>query len=213
MQKRAPKKTLILYCLCFYALWICFEFLLKPHIASAVIKTAVIKNAVWTLPACLLIHRYSNSVAITLREMFTRRVNWLRYLPVFALFAAYLFAGNMLLNGKIALSGAFSFDDAVSVLFVGLTEELVFRGWLLNAAAPGKNKRAAIAVNALMFLLIHIPSWIHRGELITNLQSFGFVSILVLSVVFSVTFLKSRSILIPAALHMFWDLIMLLFYE
>jgi membrane protease YdiL (CAAX protease family) len=187
--------------------------LLKPHIASAAVKIAVIKNAVWTLPACLLIHRYSDSVAVTLREMFTRRVNWLKYLPVFALFTAYLLAGDMLLNGKIALSGGFSFDDAVSVLFVGITEELVFRGWLLNAAASGKNKRAVIAVNALLFLLIHIPSWIHQGELIAIFQSFGFVSILVLSVIFSVTFLKSRSILIPAALHMFWNLIMLLFYE
>lgn len=68
-----------------------------------------------------------------------------------------------------------------------------------------------IGINAVMFLLIHFPSWIHKGILIENFANLGFLSIIILGVIFSQTFIKSKSILVPISLHMYWDLLMFLF--
>ena len=207
-----PKTILVLYCLCFYAIWTCFELFLKPTIESTIIKTAVIKNLVWTIPALWMINRYHDHIYLKAKEMFTNRVNWLKYLPLFILFAFYVLMGAYLQKGQIAISPSFSFDDIVVVLFVGITEEMVFRGWLLNATVNDKNPWLAVSVNSLMFLIIHFPAWFYRGEFFANFQSLGFLSIIALSGIFGFTFLKSKNILVPISLHMFWDLLMFLFF-
>lgn len=71
---------------------------------------------------------------------------------------------------------------------------------------------AVILTNAVMFLVIHFPIWIQEGVFISNFTSFGFLCILILSIVFSCTFLKSKNILVPVALHMYWDFLVFMFY-
>jgi len=125
--------------------------------------------------------------------------------------AAYIVLGLVLHGGSFAIKGTFGADDIIVVIFVGLTEELVFRGWLLNATERiGENK--ALAINAAMFLLIHFPIWIVSGAFVNNFVSFGFVSIIALSVIFGLMFLRTRNILVPIALHMMWDLLLFMWY-
>lgn len=198
--------------------WSVFEFFIKDAIDSLIpnnalsqfVKSGIIKNLVWTVPAFLLISKFH--VCITLKEMFTVKVNGLKYLSFFILFTVYLSVGAILEKGRLALAKDFGTDEIIIVLFVGLTEEMVFRGWLLNATITEENKWKCIIVNAVMFLAIHFPSWIHNGVFIRNFEGFGFVSVVVLSVIFSLTFMKSRNILIPITLHMYWDLLMFMFY-
>lgn len=216
-----PKITvLIVYVIVFYGIWTAWELWAKGLITSAVpnaylsqfIKSGVIKNLVWTLPALLLVKRFESGVYVGAKEMFTAKVNVLKYLPIFLVFTVYLLGGAFLLKGGLAISESFGFEKLIIVLFVGITEETVFRGWLLNAALGEKKKWLPVAVNALMFLLIHFPVWIHEGKFAANFQSFGFLGVLILSVIFSVTFIKSKNIWIPVALHSYWDLLMFLFY-
>ena len=220
-RKHASKLTaLIIYLIAFYAIWTAWELWVKPWIGIAVqneyiarfIKSGLIKNLVWTLPALLLIKRFEGSMYVGLKNMFTTKVRWARYLPVFLLFMVYLIAGAILTKGKLAISETFGFADVIVVLFVGITEETVFRGWLLNAAVNENRKWLPVIVNALLFLLIHFPVWIYKGEFAVNFQNFGFVSVLVLSGIFSWTFIKSKNILIPIFLHMYWDLMIMMLY-
>lgn len=213
--------VLIVYTLVFYAVWTAWELWAKGLITAAVpneylsqlIKSGVIKNLVWTLPALLLVKRFDGEVYVGAREMFTTKVNILKYLPIFAAFTVYLLGGAFLLKGKIAVSETFGLEKLIVVLFVGITEETVFRGWLLNATLGERKKWLPVAANAVMFLLIHFPIWLHDGVFIENFRNLGFLSILILSVIFSVTFIKSRSIWIPIALHTYWDLMMFLFFD
>lgn len=216
-----PKITvLIVYVIVFYGIWTAWELWAKELITDAVpntylsqfIKSGVIKNLVWTLPALLLVKRFESGVYVGAKEMFTTKVNFVKYLPIFLAFTVYLLGGAFLLKGGLAISESFGFEKLIIVLFVGITEETVFRGWLLNAALGEKKKWLPVAVNALMFLLIHFPVWIHEGKFAANFQSFGFLGVLILSVIFSVTFIKSKNIWIPVALHSYWDLLMFLFY-
>ncbi len=161
----------------------------------------------------MLVKQYKNDVSIGLKEMFNVRCNWIKYLPIFALFTVYLLVGALLTNGKIAIVEEFGIDKIIIVLFVGLTEEMVFRGWLLNATIEEDRKWKGVIINAIMFLVIHFPKWIHDGVFISNFTEFAFLSVPILSVVFSWTFIKSRNILIPITLHMYWDLLMFMLYS
>ena len=140
MIKQNKVKVFVAYLIAFFSLWALVELVLFEKITSVVgngvlsefIREGVIKNLVWTVPAGVLIYRFKDEVFITLKEMFSSKVNWLKYLPVFIIFTISLLGGAILQNGKLTISNNFGFENVISLLFVGLTEELVFRGWLLN---------------------------------------------------------------------------------
>lgn len=221
MKNKNLIKTLGIYFIIFYLVWAVFTLWLMPIIdllpnetLSTIVKSGILKNLVWTIPAGLLIKKYHDSVEIPLKDMFTNRVNWLKYLPIFFIFTICILVTSYKTNGNLQISSNFGLDDIIVVLFVGLTEELVFRGWLLNSTIKDKKDDdlyIPIGINALLFLSIHFPRWIVDGLFITNFVSLGFIQILILSVVFSYVFIKSRNILIPIALHMYWDLLVFMF--
>ena len=221
-EKRITKTmALVLYSIAFYTIWTLFEFFGKPiidnicpgEISSQIVKTVVIKNLVWILPAALLVHHYKDDVCIGLKEMFTAKVKWLKFLPVFLLFVLYPLVCGYLREGSLTLRSDFGIKQIIMYSFVGITEEMVFRGWLLNAMV-GKERQdqwKAILLSSLMFVAIHIPTWTIHGELAVVFLQLGFVQIIILSIIFSITFLKSRNILVPVALHMIFDFLLNMF--
>ncbi len=218
---RKPSLTavLIIYTVLFFAAWTYFEILVKPwlntvitnEIAAQLVSSGVIKNLVWTVPALLLARRYEGDVHIPLREMFTAKVNWLRWIPAFALLALWGVGADLLNTGTIAVSRNFGMDDVIIVFFVGITEESVFRGWLLNAAIDRQRRWTALITNSLLFLAIHFPKWIVLGEFVYAFTSFGFAGVIALSLLFGWSFARTRNMLLPIALHMFYDLIVMMF--
>ena len=220
MKEKNKSLTVIVYLCIFYSLWAVNEFILKDALNETIenqvlcqlVKTALIKNLVWSLPAVLLIRHFKDSVSIPLREMFTSKVQWSRYLPVFGIFTGYIIGGFIISKAPLNISETFSAEEFIVFLFVGATEELVFRGWLLNIMYHEDKKYQCIFVNSLMFLAIHFPKWIHDGIFITSFTGFGFVGIIILSFIFSLAFIKSRNIFVPIALHMYWDLLLFLIY-
>ena len=209
-------KAAVIFAVVFYAVWAVFELVIKGKIdeavpnavASEVVKSVIIKNLAWTLPAVLLVRHYSDELYISLKEMFTSKADWLKSIPVFVLFAALIILPKYQAAGALKISSDFGAVQIVRYLFVGLTEEMVFRGWLVNVALSDEKKKQwpCILLNALLFLLIHIPIWIKRGMLVAVFANGGFITIMVLSIIFSLTFIKNRNILVPITLHMFWDI-------
>ncbi|MGN1411847.1 MAG: lysostaphin resistance A-like protein [Oscillospiraceae bacterium] len=219
MKDKNLTKTLILYFILFYIAWAGSEFLLsiisiENPILYTIIREGILKNLIWTLPAFLLIKTYHDSVEIPLKDMFTNKTNWIKYLPIFLLFTAFILLGTYRIYGAIKISPTFDITNVIIVIFVGITEELVFRGWLLNATIKGKKDDdiyLPMIINGILFLSIHFPKWISSGEFLSNIMSLGFIQIILLSVIFSYVFIKSRNILVPIALHMYWDLLVFMF--
>lgn len=216
-QKQKRVLALGVYVLAFYAVWTYWELFAKPFLNSfgdgwgmQLLKSGLVKNLVWTLPAVLLIRHFDGSLFIGFRELFSLKVKWRKFLPVFGIFTAYALIAAVLKNGTRLFGTRFGVNEIIIVLFVGLTEETVFRGWLLNMTLRGGKQRTAVLVNAGMFLLIHFPVWIREGVFAANFADFGFVSVVMMSVIFSLSMMKSRSIWVLAALHSYWDLLMLL---
>ena len=219
-MKRTKHLVLVIYCLLFFSVWAFYELvmagkldiLISNTLLRKLIGDGIIKNLVWTLPSLLLIQHFRSEVFVELREMFAIKTNWRPYLPILAGFSLYLVAGAILQKGTLAISDSFDMADVILVLFVGLTEETVFRGWLLNATYREEKKWRCIFLNAVVFLAIHFPIWIHSGVFVSSFTDFSFVCILALSVIFSLAFLKSKRIWVPVFLHMYWDLLVLLLY-
>ena len=219
-SKKLPV-ILIIYTVCLFAVWAVYTLAVKPLICdalgeetfiSSIIRSGIIKNLVWTIPAAILVSKYRESCLVSLKDMFTKAAKgWQMWLLIFPIFTLYVVISAFRTHGGIGIVDTFGVDDIITVIFVGLTEEMVFRGWLLNATVneddTPKRQYIAIALNALVFLCIHFPIWISRGQFISSFTSLGFVSILALSVVFSFAFVRTRNIIIPIALHMFWDLL------
>ncbi len=219
MGKRNKKIALIIYTVIFYSIWAAFELVVKDVLNLAIknevlcqlVKSGIIKNLVWTLPAIVLIRRFESDVFITLKEMFTTKVHYRNYLPVFAIFTVYGLVGSIVKNGKLDIAENFGAGEIIIVLFVGLTEEMVFRGWLLNATIREDKKWLYMIINAVMFLSIHFPKWIHTGTFIISFAGLQFLEVIVLSLVFSYAFIKSKNILVPITLHMYYDLLVFMF--
>jgi hypothetical protein len=219
VKKTSLKLVLAIYFVIFYAVWAVYELIgipmiddvIKNEILSSILKDCVIKNLVWTVSAMLLIHHFSSDMRFRLKDMFTEKVNWLKYLPIFVAFTLYLLLNVYIEKGSFKVSEDFGIDTIIKVLFVGITEEMVFRGWLLNATIREDKKRELILLNAVMFLLIHFPIWIRDGLFIPYFKSLSFLFLMILSLIFSYSFLKSKSILVPVVLHMYWDLLAFMF--
>lgn len=220
MKNTKHFKALLVYIIAFYGTWAVFELVIKDkidklinnEIISQLIKSGLIKNLIWTLPAILLIKRFESDVHIKLKEMFAKKVNWLKYIPIFALFTGYILLSSYFANEKISVSDTFGICEIIIVLFVGITEEIVFRGWLLNSMLTEKRKWFPILINAFLFLAVHFPVWIYDGAFIDNFLNLGFMCIIILSAIFSFSFIKSKNILVPIFLHMYWDLLMFIVY-
>lgn len=215
MKKQKTNTILIVYIILFYMAWTAFELIVKKALDSIIpnvvlcsfIKSGIIKNLVWTLPAILLIRHFKSEIYITVKEMFTTKINWQEYIPIYIIFTVYVLAGSILHHGKPEIASSFGVDKIIIVLFVGLTEEMVFRGWLLNFTICENKRWPYIIANAIMFLTIHFPKWVFSGTLLNSFTSLQFLEIMVLSIVFSLTFLRSKSILVPISLHMYYDLL------
>lgn len=80
------------------------------------------------------------------------------------------------------------------ILFVGLSEEVVFRGFLLQKIEDISSFWTANIITTLLFILQHIPYWIllHKYELaqLPNL----ILSVLWLSLLFGFVFKKTKSL-------------------
>lgn len=215
---KPPLRALLVFFIGFYLAWTVVELLLVPtlerHITSEALVTffidVLVKNLLWTLPALLLVRKYRDSAYIPQQVFFRlRKVHaiWLLAVPVIA---AYVLIPAYFRSGGLSISEDFGLSSVLVVLFVGLTEEMVFRGWMLNVTYDDTHQYSAVLVNAILFLAIHFPKWLRTGAFISAFTSGGFLTILLLSVVFSVLFLKSKSLIVPILVHSVYDLMVMM---
>ena len=213
-ERRLTGRALALYCAVFYLVWGVREIVLLPIMLDALGPVAeawagsAVKLLIWTLPAILLIRVFEKDMWLSLKGMLVNKADWRPYLAIAAAFCPYYVIAAYRMFGQVGVSP--NFDPAAligAVLFVGVTEEAVFRGWLLNAALKKRPYWAALSVNAALFVVIHFPIWISKGlftDPLTVLSNCA--GIFLLSLLFSWAFVRSKNIFVPIVLHMAWNL-------
>ena len=206
------RTSLIIYAMILYGLWSLLELYLKTQIGiDEFTKEVYIKLVFWLLPAIVIHFRFSDPMFIKKEEMYLLRKNCWIFVPIMLLFTIYIFISEYLTNGKITISDSFGINTVVEVLSIAIGEEMVFRGLFLNAILNDKKKYLAVFINSLMFLIIHFPAWIQGDIFISVFTSGGFITVLLVSCIFSFVFIKTKSIWTAIFLHFWWDLLLFMF--
>lgn len=211
-SKKLP--ALIIYTILFYSIWACWAIWIRPQIKEAMgdsllfeVLGSCVKLVVWTVPALLLVRKFEPEMQVGFKQMFTNKVplKWvLLWTVIFAVFSGKTLLSGIL-HGTLHINPDFLKPASLYLLIVGITEETVFRGWLLNATVKNDKIGQAVTLNAVMFLCIHFPGWYQKGMLASAITGFGFLGILLFSIVVSICFLKHKNLLLPVFLHMLYD--------
>lgn len=210
------KTAWILSVILLYLVWSLTELVITPAVGEAVmepVKELGGKLLLWALPAWLLIRQFDEEVCVPTREAFRPQKRWWPWLCGGMVVMLVYQIVIKLRTGESILefSPDFGAYSVLSACCIGLGEELVFRGWLLGAMVqPGKEWQA-VAVNAVLFLCIHFPIWIRDGLFWPYITSLAFLQIVLLSVVFALSYLHTRSVAVPAILHAWWDMLCFLY--
>ena len=215
--------TWIIFAIIFYSVLAFTEMLIVPFSSNVTdnryiltaFRDVLIKNLFWTLPAVLLIRHFSEDMYSAIKELFSFNKKTLKYLLLLIPISVVVIGGQLIRNHSLSVSSDFHPSMLFMVLFVGLTEEIVFRGFFLNSmmknADTEKKRYLAYAINAVMFLLIHFPIWIAEGRFVSAFSSFAFVTVLFLSVLFGICFVRTKSLWSAIIIHSLYDLLICVF--
>ena len=207
-----PGIVLVMYTIILYSFWSLLELFLKTKIGiDEFTKEVYIKCVVWLVPAILIHFNFSNDMFIKKEEMYLLNKKCWIAVPMMLLFAIYIIINEYLVNGKLEINESFGINTVVEVLSIAVGEEMVFRGLFLSAILRDKKKYLAVFINSLLFLAIHFPVWIQSGTFISAFTSGGFITVLLLSCIFSFAFIKTKSIWTAVFLHFGWDFLLFIF--
>jgi membrane protease YdiL (CAAX protease family) len=82
-------------------------------------------------------------------------------------------------------------------LCITLSEELLFRGYILNNLLISFNKYIAVFISSLLFCLIHAAN--------PNFNFLGSINLFVAGIFFGLAYVQTRSLWFPLALHFSWN--------
>ena len=207
-----PGIVLVMYTIILYSFWSLLELYLKTKIGiDEFTKEVYIKCVVWLVPAILIHFNFSDDMFIKKEEMYLLNKKCWIAVPMMLLLAIYIIINEYLVNGKLEINESFGINTVVEVLSIAVGEEMVFRGLFLSAILRDKKKYLAVFINSLLFLAIHFPVWIQSGTFISAFTSGGFITVLLLSCIFSFAFIKTKSIWTAVFLHFGWDFLLFIF--
>lgn len=86
------------------------------------------------------------------------------------------------------------------VICAGLIEEIPFRGFLLRQCQTRMSLSAAIFLNAILFVGIHLPMWLSEGMHPSDMLHTGF-QLLILAILFCLAVVYSKSLWSSILIH------------
>jgi len=135
------------------------------------------------------------------------------FFPVLCYMIIFLF-----LNGKgnweIAWQTEQDFFNRVLIILIdfgiaaGIVEELMFRGLIMKSIEWKSNKKMAILISTILFVLLHIPNF-SEGWLVFLL---GFISTLSISLFLSLLVYRSGGLIISMLCHAMMNIVNYSFY-
>lgn len=86
---------------------------------------------------------------------------------------------------------------------IAITEELLFRGYILKNLMISLNKYIALIVSSILFYLIHGFN--------PNIDLFSLINILLAGILFGISYIHTKNLWFPIALHLSWNLFQTIF--
>ena len=178
-----------------------------PEVPAALAEGAI-KLVIYGLPVLVLVKTKKAALAAPANR-------WLRFnratvrvgLGGGALFLAFFLLMNLMKNGMQGLDfhSPGAGEILSTVLFAGLTEELFFRGLLLNSLMTRLSFVKADVIAASAFALIHLPSWLSSGGVHPAALLANIASVFVVGLLLGGVFEKSRNLWGPFLFHALYN--------
>lgn len=161
--------TLTVYVLVLFSLWTAYQLRLFAGLYSNnIVLSSIIENSikyiVWTLPVLILLRYvyYSNPISyLKLEDNFVNGVMWGTIIG-FGVAVYHIVRFFLMGDGTLKLD-IDMYTWIHRILLIGLTEEVVFRGFILQKLNEELEFIFANGIAAVLFMLMHFPGWYVRG--------------------------------------------------
>ena len=175
---------------------------------NLIIRT-FLKLIIWVGYGLFFINKYNKDLKIKKEELFKFKEKKLTLKLVLLIITISFFI--MLFTRKGIHINGFTIDDFFNkFLLVGIEEELVFRGLILNGLSKKDKFAKASIITSILFALVHIPLYI-RSELLLSDIILNCLKIVVISCFYNGIFNETKSIWPIVIFHSFWDISFFLF--
>lgn len=165
---------------------------------------------IWAIPAIILIHFYAKDLPTKWNELFSNKPHIKPFIIVLAINTTYIIGSMIYIHGGIWINPNVNFiKDISKFVMVGFVEELVFRGWGLNALSAFMTERRANIVSTVFFVLLHLPAYFIKfylnGTFPVAAIATQCIMVLVLGLIFGYLYNKGKSLWSPMILHFLSD--------
>lgn len=188
------------------------QLILIPFLFTGIIKISILQNGLFNL--------YLNSIPIILIIIYCKFVEK-RTLPslgiikkrfhinylIGALIGLVMICSTFLINfllGSISVSinpdiinWTFIILSLFGYMIQGFSEEILCRGFLMNAIAARKGPLAGILLNSLFFGALHLFN--------PSVTVLSFLNITLVGIIFSLVFYKTNNLWVVGAMHSIWN--------
>ena len=183
-NKEVRKNSIIIrYLLSFFIAWTFYTLYCKDVLSGHSLLELMVANTakyiIWTAPVFLILrYVYQESPITYLKLNHNIRQGILYGLLLGSIIVAYHVVRNFIMG-----NGTFDFNIDLytwvhRIILVGLTEEVVFRGFLLQKLQEEVKFIYANAISSILFALIHFPKWYQSGFFGHDLLFYGVMSIM-----------------------------------
>lgn len=195
---------------------------MDPELASLDVENAIEVLAPYLLPLAILSSLYTLAYTWAFMRLVDRkplrslglwfRAGWFgdfaKGCGLAVLILAIIFAFS-LITGSIRIEGfarpapattsvpAYLLGAIIGFFFVGLYEEVMFRGYVLQRLAERAGKAPAVIISSTIFALLHV---FNPGS-----DPFGLFNTIIIGVLLSVLYFRTRSLWMPVGFHFAWN--------
>lgn len=206
------KINFILYIIFFYFIWMLKEYW-AGYIESfnnefSTFFNACIKILIWIIPTWIYIKFYLKKEFNSYIKLNTNIKKGFTYGIIITLLLGINFIVKTYLIEKTSFYIPSNLNEYInSILIAGFTEEIVYRGLILNELQKHYNFLKSNIITAILFLIIHYPTWLNNQEF---LILYNHIYILLFSLFLGYIYKKTNSLWTVIIIHSFHNLFVIL---
>lgn len=175
-----------------------------------------LSRLLWAAPFIFLIYRNTKHISVGMKDLFLHKICWRPTVVILFLITAYAVLGMLVNHGGFWINPDILLaQELPKFLVVGFAEEIVYRGWGMNAFMAFVSARKANILSSVYFVVLHFPSyfikWYLNGSLAISAMLTQAVYVFVLGLLFGYIFRKNRSIIPSMVIHFWADFSSVLF--
>ena len=208
VKRKIDLSRLVVYFSAFFIIWALNEIIIDPFINENysfifhLLFRRILKITVWVVPVFLYLRYVDCTNAFTFIKANKYTIKSLKWTVI----GIGFYTLRTILQLRFTPSEMISMNLGVeawtgAVLFVGITEEIVFRGFLLEKLRRNVGFGYSNIISSILFVLIHFPIWYMRGILEFPTILLTMISVFIISIFQGYIFNKGESIWPSAISH------------